>query len=387
MEKLWNSYVQGIEKEITREREKGSYAVYLPTDSMSRELVAKYLEEKAPTKEMEAKVAGVLVKYLLFNYNRLNVCTESSMEKTLGIPRHKIRRLLAFLEWEEIVTSLEIGATKPYVVTNLAKAIAKGYVQFSKGEMEGFMPALPWYKEPYFLGQAQFIASIHNPCSQIIDMFKQSIPSYKVLNKTYAFEMKMFEGQKPFLFIQPFQVPYFPEKEEDTKSRLGISDAGGIVGRDWLLIESFFERELLAREVLFELGVPDDISEQEFREGYRRLMEKYVKLILKTIEPFYQRVKAGGEVGKWSRSLEKEKILVHSFVGTPEGLISESGIGEDYEEIGDKTIPLQPEHFYTALGLLKTAKRIGEQAEIRKELLSQLQEMIQTIENKFSEKD
>ena len=158
----WDERIRVLRQVVRRARERGNDVVYLPVEEEAREIIKKYLAESKPSKNLEKQMMGVIVKYLLLNYINLDACTEFEMEKRLGVPRHRLRKLLGFLEWEEIVTAFEVGSTKPYIVIDLSKALREGYLKFSKEEAEDLAKVIIWLSRPSIKGLGMAV-EYHNP--------------------------------------------------------------------------------------------------------------------------------------------------------------------------------------------------------------------------------
>jgi len=76
--------------------------------------------------------------------------TETAMTERLGIPRSRLRKFLGLLKWDEIIGKAPVGATQPYVVKDISKALKEGYLKLTKVEANKLTRILGSLgKEPY----------------------------------------------------------------------------------------------------------------------------------------------------------------------------------------------------------------------------------------------
>jgi len=226
---------------------------------------------------------GIVLKYLILNCTNLKVCTEFEMSKRLGIPRQRLRKLLGLLEWEEIIVSFEVGATKPYVVVDLGKAIREKYLSFTKEEAEGLAKIIPWLERISISG-LDVKVNMYNPKSQILHMLNQSIPNWDVYLKIFTSLWDLLLSKKSgfFIYIHPFKMPI---AQDLIKPSIEYMSEGAGIFQDIKLLSSVLDFMPLVKDILFELDVPDEISEEQVKEAFTRLIEKYVKAVSKIFQP------------------------------------------------------------------------------------------------------
>ena len=385
----WDERIRVLRQIVRMARERGNDVVYLPVEEEAREIIKKYLAESKPSKNLEMQMMGVIVKYLLLNYINLDACTEFEMEKRLGVPRHRLRKLLGFLEWEEIVTAFEVGSTKPYIVIDLSKALREGYLKFSKEEAEDLAKVIIWLSRPSIKGLGMAV-EYHNPKNEVFYMLHQSIPNWKVPLKITVFLSKILLNKGGFfMYIYPFKEPLFPD-EMKPKASWAVEKAG--IAHDWMLLRDTLDSlPIFFRELLFELGIPDDVSDEELNQALKRVVEKYVRAIDALFKPLSNLLKGHPipelkeKVTKWRMDLKKEDLLMTGGMTAEDVKGVVMGITQDYQFIGDWSSPINKEHVAFVLSILKAAERVGEFAGIRKSIITSIKEQIQIIEDRLSQ--
>ena len=380
----WEELFRSLREVVEKGREAGGEVVYLPIDEEARRVLKEYLAVAKPSRELEKRVMGIVLKYLILNCTNLEVCTELEMSKRLGIPRQRLRKLLGLLEWEEIIVSFEVGATKPYVAVDLSKAIREGYLSFTREEMEGLAKIIPWL-DRISISRLDVEAEMYNPQSQIFYMLYQSIPSWDVYWRVFTQLWNLMLGRESgfFIYIPPFKAPIL--QDEVKPSVEWMAEAAGVF-QDIKLLASVldFMHPLFVRDVLFELNVPDEVSEEQVEEAFTRLVEKYVKAVSKIFQPLCNLLKEYNiselkpVLDKW-RSSEKagRHLATGGLFGVKEMRWMVTG---DYQFRGDWATPVREEHVALALAILKAAGRVGEFIGISKETLSLLNKEISVLE-------
>ncbi|MDK2464519.1 MAG: hypothetical protein QI223_07095, partial [Candidatus Korarchaeota archaeon] len=75
--------------------------------------------------------AGRIVRHLLFNSLDVESLSIRGMERALGIPFSRLRRLLRWLQSEGIVVGYQVGTSMAFRVLDLERAVHLGLVSLS----------------------------------------------------------------------------------------------------------------------------------------------------------------------------------------------------------------------------------------------------------------
>jgi hypothetical protein len=233
------------------------------------EYVSTPLSEVSP--DLELRACDAILKYLVFNSFDLDKCSVRSLSRTLGIPRSRLRMLLARMERDGVVRTVGIGTARSYQGINLAKAMKEGYFTLSREEAEKmarFAPELPALK-----------------LTVVADGLVSSIPEAKVYtDATIEIANQLV---KPG---QDIQLIYTPFRAGDVfNSTPGYSDfAVTTQFLKWPFMEN------LVGEVLMELDVPDEVTPQDIQRGLRNVALKYLRLVRLSIKPLLDLLKEHG---------------------------------------------------------------------------------------------
>ena len=113
-------------------------------DSLAEELIARAYEEatyygsllrRRKVPEVDEKVAELILKHLMFNSARPSECTIRAIERRLGIPYSRVRRVVRRLVEEGVLEEVALGRSHVLRVTDLERAFIKGYLRPSSEEM------------------------------------------------------------------------------------------------------------------------------------------------------------------------------------------------------------------------------------------------------------
>jgi len=121
----------------------------------------------------------------------------------------------------------------------------------------------------------------------------------------------------------------------------------------------------IVREVLFELGVPDKITRDQFLQGMRKVGEKYVKLALKITDPLARMVGEGGlTLGPIAteKSRHKEEMIaanpnsIHMFGD----LLLDTPVNDPVRGyVGLQTQPITAQHVRLVANFVRAAGRLA----------------------------
>lgn len=326
-------------------------------DENATRTIKEYLETSPykVTKELEIRVCDCILKYLLLNISPSpEHATETAISERLGIPRSKLRRLLGLLEWEEIVEPKPVGATQPYVVKDISKAFKKGYLSFSKIEAQ---------KLTRIVGHTG--KEVYHPFLTLLRAIHSTIPNEMEL---YAIQSWMGEIVKPIVQVQR---PLYYDKEISAK----VVSSTYPLWTDRELVQEFVDYSLgltfstpVIREVLFELGLPERITKEQFHEGLKQVGEKYLKLMLRLVEPLAKVIEEKGFNGASlaiKKTIYKEEIIAAhpKHISMSGDLVFDTPVSDPkLGYIGLQTQPLTLQHIRFVSNFLRAAARFASQA-------------------------
>jgi hypothetical protein len=240
------------------------YVEFREMEDRAREAIEEYVSTPLPEidRELELRVCDGILKYIFYNMRSLEYRCERTMAGRLGIPRTRLRRLLANMEWNGIVRKIMVGRSSPYVMDNVGKAIKEGYLTLSPTEAEMLVKIS---RGMNVLARRRLLASVLS-----------CLPGTDPWTDAYIETMnRLVSTDRP---IEQIHVPFWPGGV--TSRNFGDSDMG---------IVDAFSRHIwnssLVREVLFELDVPDEINPGDIERGLRNLGEKYLRLTRQMIRP------------------------------------------------------------------------------------------------------
>jgi hypothetical protein len=277
--------------------EKQIYVEFREMEDKTKEAIEEYLSTPLPEidRDLELRVCDGILKYLLYNMPSLEYRCERSMASRLGIPRTRLRRLLANMEWNGIVRKLLVGRSSPYYVDNVGKAMREGYLTLSPTEAEMLTRTSRGMVMP---GRRRLLQGV-------LSCLPDSAPWTDAYIETVNL---LLDTEKP---IEQIHIPYWPGGV--TTHHFGESDYG---------IVDPFTRHIwysgLVRQVIMELDVPENITPQDIERGLRRIGEKHLRLTRLMIRPLVKLLKEHG-IKEGTRDIEKAHIrdkLLERAAGT-----------------------------------------------------------------------
>jgi hypothetical protein len=301
-------------------------------------------------RELELKVCQGIVKYLLINFGRLENCGELAISENLGIPRSRLRKLLANMEWNGIVECIDVGKSAPYVVANVSKAMKEGYLALSEVELEKLV------KISHSMGLE---APYRDPRSLLVEAIQSTLPNPEVFIEAFIRSAKIYGNQMPP--AEQVHRPFNPATV--TTYHTGFND--------FQLVQKYltwpFYGELL-RDLLLELGVPDEVTDEELQNGLRKLGEKYLRLIELSLRPLYDEVSKLGFIEarkKIEKGLLRDRLLemespLSADIYWGERLLEKRRILPRHGLVTLQTEELTPSHVRLAANILLAACRFAE---------------------------
>lgn len=124
--------------------------------------------------------------------------------------------------------------------------------------------------------------------------------------------------------VRQLKIPVEVElDEDDIEGMLRRLQAEAGVGEDEVRLLRYFPSldpiALFVRDVVMELGVPDEVGEGELREAVARVAEKYLRLLLK-----FSRGRQPSREARLTEALTlRHGALFGVLAGAPEGLVRE----------------------------------------------------------------
>lgn len=200
-----------------------------------------------------------------------------------------------------------------------------------------------------------------------METVQSSIPKSEILTQTYRLADKIF-GQ-PFQISGHIQVhrAFFPGTVSSTNP-----------GRDDYMLTYFLpmsgltttmRRGIIARDVLLEMGVPEnpeDLDEKAFREALVRFAGKNLRLCLLMIRPLYDLVDEHGfdagkkKVGKFL--YKRQKLCKGAGCGHNHGISYRYNLDPELGHISTYTQEMTPSHVRFAANLVRAAIRLAQVA-------------------------
>jgi hypothetical protein len=282
--------------------EKEVYVEFREMEDKAREAIEKYVSTPLPEvdKKLELRVCDGILKYLLYHMLSLEYRCERAMSSRLGIPRTRLRRLLANMEWNGIVRKLLVGRSSPYYVDNAGKAMKEGYLTLSPTEAEMLTR----------ISRGMTIAGRRRLLAGVL----ASLPDAATWTDAYIETVnQLLVTEKP---IEQVHVPFWPGGV--TSHHFGESDYGIV---DPFLRHIWYSG--LVRQVLLELDVPSQITPEDIEEGLRRVGEKHLKLTRLMIQPLVDLLEEHGldEARKMIQKANARDTLLERVadVGKPKG--------------------------------------------------------------------
>ena len=331
--------------------------------------IKEYLELSKRVEELEREVMKEIVTYLLVNSDRPDKRTLRAMERELGIPYSKLRRLAGKLIEEGVVVEGSVGTAKPLSVLDLDLALRKGYLKIELslksmirlhnlaspspvailGEVKGDEVYRMLPKTPLRLEEKRRVSKILEwmrilpdlpSQEEIIERFKDKWPKEEL-----EYRKKLLEDVKrklsdkewrelvelnrelgkwgPFVpmsggipeLYMPFMRSNTFEQPQDL-DRL-VVDYMRITGlpRDSIKPLRYTPHldpwALYYRDVVFELQFKElsEVDDEELRRVIKRVAEKNLKFLIYLVKPLIKDIEKIGVKGvlkKWNRGIPEE---------------------------------------------------------------------------------
>ena len=329
-------------------------------EDAARQAVEEYNSTPASkmSRDLELKACDAILKYIIFNAPDLEKCGLRSISTALGISRSRANSLLTSMEWNGIVRSRGIGPSSPYAPGNLSKAMAEGYLQLTTEDIQGLAK----------------MARIRQPLRALFGRnLVASLPEAKSFTETYIELWNYFdqgEDLDPELsdpIPRTVSIPFNPN--QTYVYWLPIDD--------YDLIQRFLVHPLiggLAKDIIWELDVPEKVTEQDIRKGLARVADKYLKMIRMTVKPLLDLIKTHGfeeAITMIPKAYMKDKLLrkeqdsknriiphftYHRGEKPPDyiGIIPEHGL------VTEATQELTPSHLSILISTYEAACRFSE---------------------------
>ena len=346
-------------------------------EDQAEEVIKEYLAtplEKA-SRELELSVCDGIIKYLLMNFGNLESCGELAISESLGIPRSRLRRLLANMEWNGIIEGIDIGKATPYVVRNVSKAMKEGYLSLTESEAE---------KLTKIIHSMHLAAPYRDPRTLLIETVQSTVPSPDAFTETFLRFFKYALQFTPSPLAEQVHRPFNPGTV--TTYHPGY--------HDFQLIQSFVTwpfQGAIVRDLMLELGVAEKVTGEQIKEGLCRLGEKYLRLTDLSLKPLYDLINNFGYVEAKKRIekgflrdrlLETENVP-RADVYWGERLLEKRRIVPQHGLVTLQTEELTPHHVRLAANILlaacRFAKLVGVDPERVKECSHKAQALIQAV--------
>lgn len=309
--------------------------------------------------EDDLRDAGRIVRHLLFNSLDVESLSIRGMERALGIPFSRLRRLLRWLQREGIVVGYQVGTSMAFRVLDLERAVDLGLVRLSAEDLERavygsmalpasvrgmvrddltlkFLPASSDLPEPYL----RVIGELRRRWELLYRAARRAFggggdgrgdggegDGMEAGLRLVGRELVSKAGLIPLLYlvaVRQLKIPVEVElDEDDIEGMLRRLQAEAGVGEDEVRLLRYFPSldpiALFVRDVVMELGVPDEVGEGELREAVARVAEKYLRLLLK-----FSRGRQPSREARLTEALTlRHGALFGVLAGAPEGLVRE----------------------------------------------------------------
>jgi hypothetical protein len=329
-------------------------AEFREIEDRARQAIEEYVSTRGAKvdERLERRACSAVLAYLLTYSYDLQKCTEFHISQRLGIPRPRLNRLLSRMEWDEIIEGVGIGTSSPYRVVNLGRAMTDGYLDLGPEEAENIVKIAhePWASIE--LKGVSLVSSL--PDSKL---FTETIISIQDIFSRSAREIELIHI--PF---SPGQVTQHYPGQDDYHTALEFLK-GVLHGQ-------------LSKEVLMELGVPDQVGPEEVREGLRRVAEKYLKLVRLRIRPLLDLFEEHGfDDGRMmiEKAYLKEKLLKQRTdsdgrqlpgweIRRGDKTLEERAVIPGHGEVSLQTQELTPSHVRLLVSVYRATCRFAEAA-------------------------
>ncbi len=276
------------------------YVEFREFEDEARQAIEEYLSTPSSKvdRSLELRVCDGILKYLLLTLPEQDRC-ERAISSRLGIPRTRLRKLLANMEWAQIIIKIGVGKSSLYYLANLGKAMREGYITLNPEEAE---------KLTRILHCAGFSSR-----KRLFQALQSSLPNAKTWTKAHIDVInRLYTSDRP---VEQIHIPFWPGGVfTRTPGEPDQSSANQFLAAPW--------RARVTREVLMELGVPDQVTTEDIERGLRNVAEKQLKLMRLMIQPLVKLIDQHG-FPKAKRMIEKvyikDRLLAESADATPRG--------------------------------------------------------------------
>ena len=344
--------------------EKEEYVEFPEMETEARNAIEAYTSTalNKVTREQELEVCNAILKYLMMSFGDLERCTENMISSMLGIPRSRLRKLLALMEWNEIIQSVPIGKASPYILHNIGKALAEGYLKFSPSEGEKLT------KIYEHMGHA-----IHypDPKAVIVSALQGTIPEPAILKKSRDWALKNLKPEKK----EQVQRPFIP----------GAVTSFCTVPNDYHTVRKFLNgpgNAGILTDVLLELDVPDDVTEEQLREASKKVIEKYLRLVTVMMKPLHDIIIAGKPYRTSKASLKQEMLSGDKVITVMHGdvLLDKRVFDPEHGLVNLQTEHPNESHIILVSNILKAALRLARHANVDGKYIKEAEEILIVFE-------
>ena len=359
-------------KELDKARSSIPHVEFKEFEDEARKVIEEYskISPDKITKELELRVCGAIIKYLITKHPFIEDCTEFAISEQLGIPRSRLRRLLGLLEWQGIVESISIGNAQPYVVKDLSKALAERYLSFSEEEAAKLIRI---FLHTSWIGGC---VPYHDPLQIVIETVQATLPDQKLINEARLYAVDNF---RKWTHVHR---PFFPGAVSSTNPGLDdyyLTFMYSVLGAIWpQALTSIY------RDVLFELDVPDEITKQEFQKGLKRVSEKNLKLMLKFLQPLHKLIEEYGvdEARKRvTKAISKDEVLSKvGGVSYGERFLGRYKLEPELGFVSSLTQKMTPSHIRLGVNFLRSAHRLAEASGADVTLIAEAKKLEEALE-------
>ncbi len=317
-------------------------------DGRLDKLAKRYTQALESMKDIKSELTDVVIKYLLVNSSDLSKCTQFALSEELSMPQSTIRRLLIELEEEGVLESKEVGQAKPYSVCQLGYAVDRGYISFTKKEVQEILQP----KESTASKFTHFVVAsgvsdqnADKPCTRYLT------PGAELMARTFLSRLMGYLDKDPT--IQALDAAFTEEERKELRFMLPE--------------QSLFSKILSGREG--GLWPTLQISIQEERPSPQRAKE----LIQAS---FREHLESGTEVlEKLAEALEKEGY---------QGLTGrEPTTKAAYMQRGDEypiDYRFRKEYIYTATFVMRQGMKIGRKLGLSSATLGQIDALCENLD-------
>ena len=247
-----------------------------------RDIGEEYARLESRLRELKRRLYDVIIKYLIANSAFRDKCTELGISENLGLKRSVVRRVLKELVDAHILYYVEIGRSKPYSILSIGSALDRGYVSFTKREIQELLAVKEIKKE--VLRNVFFEVGVS-------------------IEGAYR-----YRGRSDSQVLNVLTRRFFDYVYADIYEKFYKKLGGKEMGLDRLLPESvsfknLYEASLLKIPGAGLLHVPPDTPIDKALEYSRRYVEEKLKTVLAGFKMFVEMLENMGYDGlvEWSR--------------------------------------------------------------------------------------